>query len=170
MSAWPARSLFLDLDSAKDIVLAAQTAFFRISTPQRPRIYWRTPTSSTIQRSTRAVETIIGFVPVLQGSGLTVQPIGSWLRAISWRSTIVMAMPIFSAAQTWSGFDIYRVRMARSPNIGTILPLSAHHPMPSGHTPTDGPTAITDRDLTAANKALVKGFIEKFSLAWLSRP
>lgn len=56
-------------------------------------------------------------------------------------------------------FDIFRVRDGKIvehwDNLGAVAP-----PNPSGRSQTDGPVEITDRDKTAANKALVREFID----------
>lgn len=57
------------------------------------------------------------------------------------------------------GFDLFRFEdgliVEHWDNLGAVTPAN-----PSGHTQTDGPTAIEDLDKTAANKATVTDFVE----------
>ncbi|MEL6615469.1 MAG: nuclear transport factor 2 family protein [Bacteroidota bacterium] len=57
------------------------------------------------------------------------------------------------------GFDIFRFEDGRIvehwDNLADLTP-----PNPSGRTQLDGPTEVTDRDRTEANKALVRSFVE----------
>ncbi|WP_368186694.1 nuclear transport factor 2 family protein [Aestuariibius sp. HNIBRBA575] len=102
---------------------------------------------------------IIGFIPALQQSGLTM----TTHRVIS-EGDLVVLHNTFDNAQAFGApsmvaFDIFRVEDGKvAEHWDNLAPLTA--PNPSGRTQTDGATQITDLDATADNKALVTGFIQ----------
>ncbi|MEX3008017.1 nuclear transport factor 2 family protein [Hoeflea sp. TYP-13] len=56
-------------------------------------------------------------------------------------------------------FDVFRVQDGKIvEHWDNLMPVA--EPNPSGHTQTDGPTEVSDRDKTDANRALVRDFIE----------
>lgn len=57
------------------------------------------------------------------------------------------------------GFDVFRFENGKIVEHWDNLQETAG-PTPSGHTMIDGPTAATDLDKTAANKALVRAFVD----------
>ncbi|MFN3199375.1 MAG: hypothetical protein ACE366_13310 [Bradymonadia bacterium] len=58
------------------------------------------------------------------------------------------------------GFDIFRFEQGKIVEHWDNLQEAPKGPNPSGHTMTDGPTEVVDREKTEANKALVKGFVD----------
>jgi predicted SnoaL-like aldol condensation-catalyzing enzyme len=57
------------------------------------------------------------------------------------------------------GFDIFRFESGKIVEHWDNLQTTAG-PNPSGHTMTDGPTEVRDREKTEANKALVRAFVD----------
>ena len=58
------------------------------------------------------------------------------------------------------GFDIFRFEDGKIVEHWDNLQETPAQPNPSGHTMIDGTTAVTDLDKTAANKTLVRNFVE----------
>ena len=58
------------------------------------------------------------------------------------------------------GFDIFRFEDGKIVEHWDNLQEKPARPNPSGHTMTDGPTEVTDLEKTAANKALVRAFVD----------
>lgn len=58
------------------------------------------------------------------------------------------------------GFDVFRFEAGRIVEHWDNLQATPSTPNPSGRTMTDGPTVATDLDRTAANKALVRRFVD----------
>ncbi len=58
------------------------------------------------------------------------------------------------------GFDVFRFENGKIVEHWDNLQEKPAAPNPSGHTMIDGPTQATDLDRTAANKALVKAFVD----------
>lgn len=58
------------------------------------------------------------------------------------------------------GFDIFRFEHGKIVEHWDNLQESPKQPNPSGHTMTDGPTVATDLHKTAANKKIVRSFVE----------
>lgn len=104
-------------------------------------------------------DTILGFLPALKASGLTVET----HRVIAEGDFVVMhntyANATLFGAPKMVGFDVFRVANGQVvEHWDNLAPIAA--PNPSGRSQTDGPTAIVDKAKTADNKALVSSFIE----------
>lgn len=143
----------------KDIVLAAQTALFQDFDAAKAQDLLA---ASYIQHNPGVPtgrDTIIGFVPALQGSGITVQT-----HRVLVEGDLVAVHNSYGKADLFGGsdlvgFDIYRVENGKvAEHWDNLTPLAPANP--SGRTQTDGPTEIADHSATTANKAVVKGFIE----------
>lgn len=63
------------------------------------------------------------------------------------------------------GFDVFRFENGTIAEHWDNLQETPAAPNPSGHTMTDGPRDVTDRDRTAENKRLVRGFVDDILLA-----
>jgi predicted SnoaL-like aldol condensation-catalyzing enzyme len=63
------------------------------------------------------------------------------------------------------GFDVFRYEGGRIVEHWDNLQATPTAPNPSGHTMTDGPTLASDLGRTAANKALVKSFVDDILVA-----
>ena len=102
---------------------------------------------------------IIGFLPALKDSGIQL----TTHRLIA-EGDLVVAHNLYENAQAFGGdtlvaFDVFRIENGQlAEHWDNLAPLAG--PNPSGRTQLDGPTDITDLDKTAANKALVTGFVE----------
>lgn len=101
---------------------------------------------------------ILGFIPALKDSGITVET----HRVISEGDMVVLHTTYGNArafgAETLVGFDVFRVEDGKvAEHWDNLTPLAP--PNPSGHSQTDGPTAIVDLDKTAENKVLVTDFV-----------
>jgi predicted SnoaL-like aldol condensation-catalyzing enzyme len=100
---------------------------------------------------------IIGFIPALQDSGIGV----TTHRIIAEGDFVVLHNTYTNAhafgAATLVAFDVYRVENGKAAEHWDNLQAPGG-PNPSGRTMTDGATEITDRHLTAENKALVTAF------------
>jgi predicted SnoaL-like aldol condensation-catalyzing enzyme len=102
---------------------------------------------------------VLGFIPALEGSGITV----TTHRTISEGNFVVLHNTYDNAAllggDTLVAFDVFRVENGQvAEHWDNLTTITA--PNPSGHSQTDGPTEITDLEATAANTALVSGFVE----------
>jgi predicted SnoaL-like aldol condensation-catalyzing enzyme len=102
---------------------------------------------------------VLGFIPALQDSGITV----TTHRSISEDDFVVLHNTYDNAAllggDTLVAFDVFRVENGQvAEHWDNLTAITV--PNPSGHSQTDGSTEITDLNATAANKALVSGFVE----------
>jgi predicted SnoaL-like aldol condensation-catalyzing enzyme len=146
--------------SPTEIVMSAFTAIFTSFDPQAAE---ELLAPDYIQHSV-AVPTgaapVLGFIPALKDSGIAV----TTHRIISEDNFVVLHNTYDNAAllggDTLVAFDVFRVENGQvAEHWDNLTPVTA--PNPSGHSQTDGSTEITDLDATAANKALVSGFVEK---------
>ncbi len=101
---------------------------------------------------------IVGFIPALKDSGITV----TTHRVITEGDLVVMHNTYENAqafgADTLVAFDVFRVEDGKVAEHWDNLQVPGA-PNASGRSMTDGATEITDVDLTAANKAVVSGFV-----------
>ncbi len=101
---------------------------------------------------------VIGMLGALKESGITT----TIHRVIAEGDLVVMHVTYENAslfgADTLVAFDVFRVEDGKVAEHWDNLQAPTG-PNPSGRTMTDGPTAITDLEKTAANKAVVEGFI-----------
>ncbi|MBU2982831.1 nuclear transport factor 2 family protein [Lentibacter algarum] len=102
---------------------------------------------------------ILGFIPALKESGISV----TTHRTISEDNLVVLHNTYDNAAllgaDTLVAFDVFRVDGGKVvEHWDNLTPVTA--PNPSGRSQTDGVAEITDLAETAANKALVTGFVE----------
>lgn len=102
---------------------------------------------------------LLGFIPALKESGIT----ATTHRVITERDMVVLHNTYQNAqifgADALVAFDVFRIEGGRVvEHWDNLAPVAA--PNPSGRTQVDGPTAVGDRKKTAANKALVAGFVE----------
>ncbi|MBX9760039.1 MAG: nuclear transport factor 2 family protein [Beijerinckiaceae bacterium] len=101
---------------------------------------------------------ILGFIPALKESGIRT----TIHRVIAEGDLVVLHATYENAhafgAPTLVAFDLFRVENGLVVEHWDNLQAPGA-PNPSGRTMTDGPTQISDRDLTAANKALVDEFV-----------
>ncbi len=101
---------------------------------------------------------ILGFIPGLKESGIEVV-----IHRVLAEDDLVVLHSTYNNAQAFGadrlvGFDVFRVEDGKvAEHWDNLAPVA--EPNPSGHTQTDGATEITDQDKTAANKALVTGFV-----------
>ncbi len=102
---------------------------------------------------------IIGFLPGLKASG-----IASTTHRVLAEDDLVVLHNTYTNAQAFGGdtlvaFDVFRIENGRVAehwdNLQERTPANA-----SGRTLTDGPTEVTDLELTQANKALVAEFAD----------
>lgn len=144
--------------SPSEIVLAALAAIF---TDYDPEAAARLLAPDYIQHNA-AVPTgaaaVIGFIPALKDSGISV----TVHRVIAEGDLVVVHATYDNAqafgADTLVALDVFRVADGQVAEHWDNLQARPADTV-SGRTMTDGPTEIADRDLTAANKALVEGFI-----------
>lgn len=141
-----------------EIVLAAMAAIFTDVDPQAAE---RLLAPDYIQHNPdvpTGAGPIIGFIPALAESGITV----TTHRVIAEGDMVVLHNTYDNAeafgAKELVAFDIFRVEDGKvAEHWDNLQPLAG--PNPSGRTMTDGTSEIADRDKTAANKALVEGFV-----------
>ncbi|UWQ07581.1 nuclear transport factor 2 family protein [Aliiroseovarius crassostreae] len=103
---------------------------------------------------------ILGFLPALKESGLTAEP----HRVIAEGDLVVLHSTLHNAqafgGETLVAFDVFRVEEGKVAehwdNLQAAVPADQ---TASGNSMTDGATEITDREKTAANKALVEVFV-----------
>ncbi|MEM7048197.1 MAG: nuclear transport factor 2 family protein [Acidobacteriota bacterium] len=142
----------------KQIVLSAFAALFSDFDPQAaeqhlaPGYVQHNPAVPT------GAAPILGLLPALRDSGLKVET-----HRVLADGDYVALHNTYRNAQAFGAdemvaFDIFRVEDGRVAehwdNLAAVTP-----PNPSGRSQTDGPTEISDRDQTAANKALVSDFV-----------
>ncbi|KAI9005152.1 hypothetical protein DFJ74DRAFT_742834 [Hyaloraphidium curvatum] len=102
---------------------------------------------------------IVGFLPALKESG-----IGAAAHRVIAEGDYVVVHGAYHRAQLFGGdelvgFDVFRVADGKvAEHWDNLAPLAGANP--SGRTQLDGPTEIKDRDKTAENRALVKGFLD----------
>ncbi|MCI5096415.1 MAG: nuclear transport factor 2 family protein [Rhodobacteraceae bacterium] len=144
--------------SAKELVLALFTAAFVDHDPEaaRPLV-----TPGYIQHNPQiptGADALLGFIPMVEQSGMTV----TTHRVISEGDLVVLHSTFDNAgafgADTLAAFDVFRVENGKVAEHWDNLQPVPEKTM-SGRGMTDGPTEITDRDQTEANKALVLGFV-----------
>jgi len=101
---------------------------------------------------------IVGFLPALKKCGIRL----TTYRLIA-EGDLVLAHNTYDNAQLFGadhivGFDLFRVKDGRIvEHWDNIAPIAK--PNPSGRGQVDGPSDVVDLDKTAANRALVSGFI-----------
>lgn len=144
--------------SPTEIVLSAVAALFTSFDPEAaeqllaPDYIQHNPAVPT------GAASILGFIPALKDSGISV----TTHRVIS-EGDMVVLHNTYENAQAFGGdtlvaFDIFRVEDGKvAEHWDNLQPLAA--PNPSGLSMTDGANEVTDLDQTAANKALVEGFV-----------
>lgn len=142
----------------KDIVLNAVTALFTNFDPEAaaqlldPGYIQHNPAVPT------GAAPIIGFLPALKESGIEM----TTHRVIAEGDMVVLHNTYRNAqafgAETLVAFDVFRVEDGKvAEHWDNLQPLAG--PNPSGRSMTDGTAGVTDLDKTAANKALVEGFL-----------
>lgn len=144
--------------TAKEVVLNAFAAIFSTFDPATAE---RLLAPDYVQHSP-AVPTgaapILGSIPALKESGVGV----TTHRVIAEDDLVVLHNTYRNAdllgAPTLVGFDVFRVENGRVAEHWDNLQPEAG-PNPSGRSMVDGATEVTGRDRTAANKALVLGFV-----------
>lgn len=151
-------------DSNKEIVLAAYEALFFEFDSERTATML---TEDYIQHNPgvpTGLAPILGVLPVLQESGLS----PTIHRVIAEDDLVALHVTYsnadFFGAPTLVAFDIFRVENGKVAEHWDNLQAPPAVTI-SGRTMTDGPTEITDRDKTAANKAVVEGFVNDVFLA-----
>lgn len=101
---------------------------------------------------------IVGFIPALQESGIRCV-----IHRIIAEGNLIALHVTYENAQAFGGdtlvaFDVFRVEDGKVvehwDNLQALITQTA-----SGHAMTDGATEVTDLDKTAANKALIAGFV-----------
>lgn len=143
----------------KDLVIAALTAIFTTYDPEAAR----TLLADDYIQHNPAVPTgaapIVGFIPALEKSGIRLTT-----HRVLAEGDLVVTHSTYESAHLLGGptmvaFDVFRVEDGRiAEHWDNLAPLTP--PNPSGRTQTDGPTEVAERDRTAANRALVVGFVE----------
>ena len=103
---------------------------------------------------------ILGLLPTLRESGIRADV----HRVLSEGDLVVLHSTYRNAqlfgAETLVAFDVFRVEDGQlAEHWDNLQPLVPSGETASGRTQTDGPTEVTDRDRTAANRALVEGFV-----------
>ncbi len=101
---------------------------------------------------------VLQIIPMLEESGLD----ATIHRVIAEDDLVALHVTYDNAqifgGQTLVGFDIFRVEDGKvAEHWDNLQPLAG--PNPSGRSMTDGPTEITDRDQTEANRALALGLV-----------
>ena len=101
---------------------------------------------------------ILAFLPALEESGIKVET-----HRVLTEGDLVVLHNTYTNAQAFGGdrlvaFDVFRVENGKVAEHWDNLTTVAS-PNPSGRTQTDGATEVSDRDRTAANKALVTEFV-----------
>lgn len=101
---------------------------------------------------------IIGFIPALKDSGISL----TTHRIISEGNFVVMhnsyANAVAFGGDNLVAFDVFRVENGMVAEHWDNI-TAKQSPNPSGNTQTDGPTDITDQDLTAENKTMITDFV-----------
>jgi len=102
---------------------------------------------------------VLGFLPALEESGLSATP----HRVLADGDLVLMHSTYENAelfgASTLIGFDVFRVEDGKLAEHWDNLQVPPEVTV-SGRSMTDGPTAITDLDLTDANRSLVQEFAQ----------
>lgn len=102
---------------------------------------------------------VLEFLPALKESGISAD-----VHRVIADGDLVVLHSTYHNAQAFGGetlvaFDVFRVEDGKVAehwdNLAPVAP-----PNPSGRTQVDGPTEITDLDLTEANKAVVAEFLD----------
>lgn len=144
--------------SSMELVLALLSAVFIDHDPDAARQYLAPDYIQHNPAIPTGADGLVGAIPGIAQSGLTV----TTHRILSEGNLVVLHNTYDNAeafgAPTYVAFDIFRVEDGvvaehwdnlQAPPASTL----------SGRSMTDGPSAVTDRDKTAANKELVLGFV-----------
>ena len=142
----------------KDLVIALFTAAFVDHDPDAARALLDPGYIQHNPQIPTGAEPLIGVIPMIAESGMT----ATTHRVISEGDMVVLHNSYDNAdafgAPTLAAFDVFRVE-----NGNVVEHWDNLQPVPestrSGRGMTDGPTEIVDHDKTAANKALVLGFV-----------
>ena len=146
--------------SAKELVLNAVTALFVNFDAEAARDFLDPGYIQHNPSVPTGAEAILGFLPALKDMGLTAKV----HRVIAEGDLVVLHTTYGNAqalgAENMVAFDVFRVDgdkiVEHWDNLQPAVPADQ---TASGRSMVDGPTAITDLDRTADNKALVQGFV-----------
>ena len=105
-------------------------------------------------------EPILGFLPALKEAGIT----ATSHRMLAENDLVVMHSTYENAqafgSPTLVAFDVFRIANGKVAEHWDNLQAPASEPNPSGHSMTDGETAVQDLDKTASNKKAVSDFVD----------
>ena len=153
------KEIKMEQNANKQVALNAVQAFFKDYDADGIKKYFAQDYIQHNPHVPTGIEPVLGFAPLLKQAGTTTQN-----HRIIVDGDLVVMHNTYDNAEAFGAkkvvtFDIFRIANGKvAEHWDAINPLVEK--TASGRTQVDGPTQVTDLDKTAANKTLVKNFVD----------